>query len=74
MAEILIAKRDRAQYTPPIALPALPPGYSHMTPHQQAEAELERRRTAKQAEDAAIAAAAVPQPGDDDITEAEIID
>ena len=70
-AEVLVRQRDLDQQAP---RPPLPADYSRMTPAEQAAADLGRRRAQYQAHQAAITAAATPQPGDDDITDAEIID
>lgn len=62
MAEVLIARRDRALP----ALPALPADYAAMTPEMQMRAQVERHW--------AQLSAVTPQPGDLDVIEAEIID
>jgi transcriptional regulator with XRE-family HTH domain len=71
-AEIRVAQMYQATHAP-LALPALPANYNALNPEDQAAADMTRRRQAHQAQQAVIAAVTTPQPGDDDITEAEIV-
>ena len=65
MAEVIAAQRDRAREGSLIPLPSLPGNYGSLTPHEQMQADLARRRTQL---------AALPAPQDDDVIEAEIVD
>jgi hypothetical protein len=69
LAEIRAVQQYRATLAPATALPPLPAGYTTMTPEQQADADLTRRRVHLQAQQIAIDAAR-----DDDVVDAEIID
>lgn len=72
MAEVIVAQRDRAQQVP-LQLAPLPGGYHDLPPEEQARLQIERHRTAKQAQDTELATALTPQPGDNDVVEAEIV-
>jgi hypothetical protein len=71
-AEIRVAQMYQAAHAP-LALPPLPGDYHALSPEDQAATDMTRRRQAHQAQQAAAAAALTPQPGDDDVTEAEIV-
>ena len=72
LAEIRVAERQLAAQGPAVTLPALPAGYSAMSPAEQAAADLERRAAAMRAQRAAIAAPAVEDQAD--IVEAEVVE
>ena len=57
MAEVIVRQRDRAQQAPLPALAPLPDNYRLLSPAEQAEAEMNRRRAAYQSQQAAIDAA-----------------
>ncbi len=60
--------RELAQQAPAITRPALPAGYGDMSPEQQLQAVMNRERTHR---DAILAA--IPQPGDHVVVQAEIV-
>lgn len=68
------AERDQMNHQAPTPLTALPGNYHELTPEQQYQADIDRRRDQVDAQRAAITAALTPQPGDDQVTEAEIVD
>ena len=58
LAEIRVAQRQLGAQAAPVALPALPGDYSSMSPEQQAEADMARRRAQVAAQRVAITASA----------------
>lgn len=67
LAEIRVAQRQLTARAPVTAIPALPPGYSSLSPEQQMRADLERRGAVIRAQ-----RAAADHQADDDVVEAEI--
>lgn len=71
MAEIRVAQRQLAQQVPAVTRPPLPADYGALSPEQQMRAALARERAHR---DTMLAAITSPQPGDDEVTEAELVD
>jgi hypothetical protein len=69
LAEIRVAQRQLTATAPMTAIPALPPGYSSLSPQEQMRADLERRGAVIRAQ-----RAAAEHQADDDIVEAEIVE